>query len=260
MQMRLHTLALALLASGLLAGGPVRAQPLPSPAPPDTVEGRFPAPDGLSRLAVADGSFGAYLRRLPLLPGRPPVHLFDGREKGNQAAHVAVVDMDVGRRDLQQCADAVMRLWAEHMRAAGRQRELCFRAANGEMLRFFGPARGFRSYMDKVFAFANTASLKRQLVPVGDPLRVEPGDVFIQGATAAGFGHAVIVVDVAERAGGARAFLLAQSYMPAQEIHVLRNPRDPESPWYTPTADGSLETPEWTFGPRSLMRFEPGRC
>ena len=251
MQTRLSTLAAALLAACLLPAHAARA---------DTVAERFAPPTGYARLAVAGGSFGAYLRRLPLLPGRPPVHLYDGREKADQGAHVAVVDMDVGRRDLQQCADAVMRLWAEHLRAIGRERDVCFRAANGERLRFSGPARGFRRYLDKVFAAANTASLARQLVRVADPRRVEPGDVFVQGATAAGFGHAVIVVDVAERADGRRAFLLAQSYMPAQEIHVLRNPRDPASPWYEPTADGALETPEWTFGPGALMRFEPGRC
>jgi hypothetical protein len=225
-----------------------------------TVESRFAPPPGFGRLAAPEDGFGAYLRRLPLKPGRPPVLLYDGREKANQDAHVAVVDMDVGARDLQQCADAVMRLRAEYLRARGRQGEICFRTASGRKERLSAWTRGFRSYLDNVFAFANTASLKRQLVPVADPLRVEPGDVFIQGATAGGFGHAVIVVDVAERADGRRVFLLAQSYMPAQEIHVLKNPRDPQSPWYEPTADGSLETPEWTFGPRALMRFEPGRC
>lgn len=226
----------------------------------DTVGGRFGPPPGYARASVADGSFGAFLRRLPLRPGRPPVLLHDGREKANQAAHVAVVDLDVGKRDLQQCADAVMRLWAEHLRAQGRAGEICFRTAGGERLRFSGKARGFRGFLDRVFAFANTASLARQLVPVGDPLRVEPGDVFIESARGGRFGHAVIVVDVAERADGRRAFLLAQSYMPAQEIHVLRNPRDPSTPWYEATADGSVETPEWSFGPGSLMRFEPGRC
>jgi len=45
-------------------------------------------------------------------------------------------------------------------------------------------------------------------------------------------GHAVIVVDMAEDAKGQRAFLLAQSYMPAQDIHILKNPMDADlSPW-----------------------------
>lgn len=37
------------------------------------------------------------------------------------------------------------------------------------------------------------------------------------------FGHAVLVLDVAESASDERVFLIAQSYMPAQDIHVLIN-------------------------------------
>ena len=48
------------------------------------------------------------------------------------------------------------------------------------------------------------------------------GDVFIKG----GFpGHAVVVLDMAENdRTGQRVFLLAQSYMPAQDIHIMKNP------------------------------------
>jgi hypothetical protein len=50
--------------------------------------------------------------------------------------------------------------------------------------------------------------------------------------------------------------LIAQSYMPAQDIHVLVNPAEPRlGPWYRATADGSLVTPEWAFPPGSLTRF-----
>ena len=249
-------LALALLTASAFAA---RAEPDAAPGF-DTVEGRFPPPDGFSRLAAAPGSFGAYLRALPLEPGRPPVHLYDGREKGNQSAHAAVIDFDVGARDLQQCADAVMRLRAEYLRAVGRSDEVCFRTAGGERLRFSGRASGWRRYLNRVFAYANTASLARQLAAVDDPLRIEVGDVFVEPAKGGRYGHAVIVVDVAANASGARAFLLAQSYMPAQDIHVLVNPENPKSPWYEATADGALDTPEWRFPPGSLRRFRPGGC
>ncbi|WP_373285429.1 DUF4846 domain-containing protein [Puia dinghuensis] len=46
-----------------------------------------------------------------------------------------------------------------------------------------------------------------------------------------------------------RIYLLAQSYMPAQTIHIVINPLNPTlSPWYDadPTR-GLIETPEWTF-------------
>ena len=66
---------------------------------------------------------------------------------------------------------------------------------------------------------------------------------------------AVIVVDMAETEGG-KVFLLAQSYMPAQEVHVLRNPQDAgASPWYDLDIGDELKTPEWTFKPDALKRF-----
>ena len=80
------------------------------------------------------------------------------------------------------------------------------------------------------------------------------GDVFIQG----GFpGHAVIVVDMAKnKATGKKIFLLAQSYMPAQDIHILKNPNhDALDPWYELDFEGPLYTPEWTFGKDNLKRF-----
>ena len=66
--------------------------------------------------------------------------------------------------------------------------------------------------------------------------------------------HAVIVVDVAQK-GRERMFLLAQSYMPAQEIHVLRNPAREGDPWYSIDFGETLVTPEWTFRRGDLKRF-----
>ena len=48
------------------------------------------------------------------------------------------------------------------------------------------------------------------------------GDVLIQGGSP---GHAVIVVDMAENpATGEKLYLLAQSYMPAQDIQSAGEP------------------------------------
>ncbi len=61
--------------------------------------------------------------------------------------------------------------------------------------------------------------------------------MFIKG----GFpGHAVLVADVAENATtGEKRFLLVQSYMPAQQMHVLKNPAAADgSPWYPAAFDG----------------------
>ena len=106
--------------------------------------------------------------------------------------------------------------------------------------------------MDLVFAYAGTLSLEEQLQPakISD---MQIGDVFIKGGSP---GHAVIVADMAEnKITKAKRFLLIQSYMPAQDMHVLKNPANGDgSPWYAPTM-GDLVTPEWTFANSSLRTW-----
>lgn len=241
------------------------------------VESRF-APPGYQRVAEEAGSFGWWLRGVPLKEGNPPVLLFSGERKANQNAHAAVMDIDVGNRNLQQCADAVIRLRAEYLLARGRTREIRFRFTSGDLAEFSKWAEGyrptvrgnkvtwartqrndasyasFRRYLDVVFTYAGSLSLSRELeaVPADEAVRV--GDVFIQGGSP---GHAVIVLDVAQREpGGQQVFLLAQSYMPAQEIHILKNPRDSAlSPWYPSSFGDELVTPEWTFRKTDRKRF-----
>jgi Domain of unknown function (4846) len=237
---------------------------------------RIPAPSGYRRIEVPGKSFSAWLRGLPVLPGRPRVRLHNGKLKGNQSAHHVVVSIDVGRRDLQQCADAVMRLRAEYLFANACRDSIAFKYTSGDVATWRAWQRGvrprirgnkvswvrrahrdggyqnFRRYLDKVFTYAGSYSLSRELLKVRDPAQVRIGDVFIRG----GFpGHAVIVVDVAENRQGRRIFLLAQSFMPAQQIHVLRNPTSSLTPWYSAKQHGPLVTPEWLFHYRELKRF-----
>jgi hypothetical protein len=56
---------------------------------------------------------------------------------------------------------------------------------------------------------------------------------------------------------GDKLFMLAQSYMPAQEIHVLKNPGEQAlSPWYRLGGlDEEVRTPAWTFERDELKRF-----
>ncbi|MCP4599173.1 MAG: DUF4846 domain-containing protein [Proteobacteria bacterium] len=265
------------------ADDPRRVYPWMKDPVHDTIAKRFEPPAEFKRTVVNENSFGHWLRHLPLKLGLPPVLLHDGELKSTQDVHQAVLDIDVGKRDLQQCADAVMRLRAEYLWSIGRQGVICFRSAAGPRARWTswrdglrppkgkaGPwkkatrsskgYRSFRAYLNKVFGVANSASLLRQMKEVDDPTKVESGDVYIEGATRRGFGHAVIVMDIAENREGKRVFLISQSYMPAQDIHILKNPNDLKSPWYEATEDGSLDTPEWSFRPGSLRRFRKGGC
>jgi hypothetical protein len=241
---------------------------------PETILERLAPPPGFERAPVAAASFAAWLRQLPLKPAGTAVKLFNGENKRRQDVHASVIDIDVGKRDVQQCADAVMRLRAEWLFSADKKTEIGFNFTSGARVPFSRYAIGerpdesgktwrasgkadssyaaFRAYMNLVFAYAGTASLEKELtpIPVSD---IRIGDVFIKG----GFpGHAVIVADVVEnKSNKTKRFLLIQSYMPAQDMHVLKNPANADgAPWYDiPT--GALITPEWTFAAGSLRRW-----
>lgn len=247
----------------------------PQPATADTLEQRIAPPPGFERVPVPDGSWAAWLRGLKLKPANSPVLTYTGQPKWRQDVHVAVIDIDVGKRDLQQCADAIMRLRAEWLYSANRTSDIAFNYTDGGRVPFSRWAKGerpsssgkswrssakadasyasFRRYMDQVFSYAGTYSLDRELKPVPVP-ELAIGDVFIKG----GFpGHAVLVADmVRDAATGEKRFLLVQSYMPAQEMHVLKNPATTDgSPWYSASVTWPLATPEWTFPQGSLKRW-----
>ncbi len=230
------------------------------------------------RCQVEPGDFADWLHRLPLKPAGTPVRLFDGRPSPNQDNHVAVVDIDVGNRDLMQCADSVIRLRAEYLYSLGRYEAIHFNFTSGDRADFskwaagdkpavkgaavtwvHGAAPGtgrasFRAYLDTVFNYAGTVSLAAELKPVARIGDLQIGDVFIHPGSP---GHAMIVVDMAAQPGtGKKAFLLAQGFMPAQDIHILKNPRTPAlDPWYPTDFGDSLETPSWTFQKTELRRF-----
>ena len=240
---------------------------------------RFPAPAGCRRVPVVGGSWGEWLRWLPLKPAGTKARLYNGQLKERQDVVAAVVDIDVPPQDLQQCADAVIRLRAEYVFShdlnkvhfhlttgydfwfsdfvAGRT----FRVANEEVLPATRPAEApthaaLARYLVPTFGYAGTLSLSRELRPV--PLaQVQPGDVLIHGGAP---GHAVLVVEVAENPVSHQQYvLLAQSYMPAQSIHLLRNVDAPAlGAWFAVPGphDTEFDTPEWTFARQELKRFE----
>ena len=79
--------------------------------PSDTVAARIAPPPGFEREPAASGSFAEWLRNLPLKKGRPAVLLYNGSLKSNQGAHVAVVDIDAGVKDLLHFSESVFDLF-----------------------------------------------------------------------------------------------------------------------------------------------------
>ena len=240
-----------------------------------TIQTRFNTPLGFERIPVEENSFANYLRNLSLKPVGSKVKYFDGRIK-DDFAYEAVVDMEIGKMNLEQCADAVMRLRGEYFYEKKLYDSISFTLTNGFPVDYTQWIKGnrivvngnkttwkktaepsntykdFRSYMDLVFNYAGTLSLSKTLhsKSIKD---ISIGDVFILGGSP---GHAVIVVDMAINKSGDKVFMLAQSYMPAQETQILRNLNDGKlSPWYSEKIVGDLVTPEWTFDTNQLKTW-----
>lgn len=200
-------------------------------------------PDGYSRIAVKKGSFQEWLRHLPMQPKGTKIKLYNGKTKFLQALNGGVVDVDVGTTDLQQCADAVMRLRAEYLYSQQRYNEIHFNYTsgfkaeyskwrNGNKIKVRGNSvsyyqnskstdktyAGFKQYLKNVYMYAGTFSLNKELKKESIS-NLKAGDVFIIG----GFpGHVVMVAGVCKNNAGEQKVLLVQSYMPAQNIHVVK--------------------------------------
>ena len=247
-------------------------------SPENSVLERIPPPKGFGRIQTKSGSFAEWLQHLPLKEAGSKVYLYNGSLKNRQDVHEAVIDIDAGSADLQQCADAVMRLRAEYLFSRGFIDSIHFKYTSGFECGFkkwsegFRPVvkgnsvswaksavkdpsyKNFRKYLDNIFSYCGTLSLSGELKKVSSLKDMQIGDVFIFGGSP---GHAVIVLDMAESKAGEKLFMIAQSYMPAQNIHILKNFNDAKlSPWYSlEQINEKLETPEWTFSRNELKRF-----
>ena len=233
-------------------------------------------PYGYERTHLEKNSFGEWLRYLPLKQGNPEIVLHNGKT-AYQSPHIGVVDIDIGEKNLQQCADAVIRLRAEYLFTKKEYEQIHFNFVSGFTASYlkwrdgFRPLviknfvkeaktttfddswKSFREYLNMVFNYANTFSLEQELIPVEDINDVRIGDVFIAG----GFpGHAEIIVDMAENQEGNKVFLLAQSNRPAQDIHISKNLNNIQSgAWFSMDFGEELETPGWTFKKTEIRRF-----
>jgi len=241
----------------------------------DTLAERFPPPQGFRRVAVGPGEFGPWLRHLPMKPRGTPVHSY-AREVvvDSSEPHLAgVVDLDLIGGDVQQCADVIIRLRAEYLWSTGNVEKISFRFTSGDLCRWTDWASGtrpvvegnrvswtksaradtsrgsFLRYLEQVFYYAGTISLSYDSVPVqADSIAI--GDFFLDSGSP---GHAVIVLDLAVDADGAKRMLLGQSYMPAQDLHVLR--ARVGDPWFdVDLSREGLDTPAWRTLPWSSLR------
>ncbi len=250
---------------------------LPADVKVRPLEAAIPPPEGYTRVPLEQGSFGAWLRGLPLRPEGAPVRDFRGGRilAGDDARQAAVVELDVGTANLQQCADSVMRLHAEWLWSSKQRERIAYRFTSGDLASWSRYAAGerarvsgskvtwvrsaeandsraaFRGYLELVFTYAGTLTLESLK---GRPSResVRPGDFFVLGGSP---GHVVLVLDVAAAGDGRRVALLGQGFMPAQDFHVL-SPGGDDAPWFELSGD-TVATPFWRPFPWSSLRRFP---
>lgn len=241
-----------------------------------TLETRIAAPDGYRRAAAPEESLTGFLRRYEMKEDGSPVLLYDGRKKGNQKAHAAVFALPIENEDLQQCADSVMRIYAEYYWNSGQHDKIAFHFTDGFLCEYSKWKEGYRVIADKsgtrwkksnsydasyetflkylriVFSYAGTHSMESFEAETIALSEIKAGDVILKGGSP---GHVVMVVDICENNEGKKAFLLAQGYMPAQEFHVIKNPVRDNDPWYyEEEITFPLETAEYTFDNEDMIR------
>ena len=240
-----------------------------------TIETRYNVPAGYKRVAIEKGSFGYFLRNQKLKPYGEKALYYNGQAKRSEGIYDSVIDVEIGDRDLHQCADAIMLIRAEYFYQKKEDDKINFNFVSGFNAQYSKWMQGyrinpngkgsyykkaspsntykdFRSFMNIVFGYAGTLSMEKEMKPQSlENMKI--GDVFIMGGSP---GHAVIIVDMAENDKGEKIFMLAQSYMPAQQTQILINPADRNmGVWYSLKGKTVLETPEWRFPLEKLRKF-----
>ena len=275
-----------LVAPSLLLASRVRGAPAPIRHPwldasilTRTIAARFAPPPGYTRRPAPRGSFAAYLRSLPIRSDRTDVLLYDGSPAPMPSA--GVIPLDLGPRDLHQCADTIARLRGEYLWSAGRAEEAAFHFTSGDLSRWSNWRRGrplvvrgrevsvgrsspkpetyasYRIWLDRIFTYASTRSLHRDATRVPTDAPLAAGDFFLHPGSP---GHVVIIADLALGPNGAQAGLIVQGYIPAREVHVVSPERERSvgGAWFAlgSGADAALHTLTWRpFERASAWRF-----
>jgi hypothetical protein len=217
-------------------------------------------------------SWQYFLQHLPVVD--KPIVDYRGKPVSYQQKHVGIIPYDVGTTDLQQCADALMRLRAEYLFQQKRYDEIGFHFVSGDYYSWNDYCKGLkpvvkgrgiqfinvtssekthqslRRYLDIVYTYASTISLSKELKPANS---FEIGTVVIYAGSP---GHCFIIIDKAPNEKGENVYKLAEGYTPAQSIYVLRNlSENGVSVWHTLTK-GVIETASYRFESYKLGRFE----
>lgn len=218
---------------------------------PETIGSRFPAPPGFIRIEVEAGSYGAYLRLLPLLPENSPVKDYRGKiwKSAEDTTVAAVVEWDITGHKLEQCMDIIIRLRAQYLLESGQAGKIIFLMPDRSELKWRDWKTGLRpvqsgwsfplkplakpddsrqaleGYLNCIFNYSDTQTYYFGLDTV-DVENIQIGDFIVKRGKK---GHAVVIVDLAEDKDGNRVALFAQGDTPACQLYLLNYRKN--NPW-----------------------------
>nr|WP_315026509.1 DUF4846 domain-containing protein [uncultured Chryseobacterium sp.] len=244
----------------------------------NTVRERFSPPQNYQWQEAKSDSFGYFIENFNLKPYGAQILKYDGSPISTQHLHEAVLDIDTGNKDLQQCADAVIRLRAEYLYKLKKTDDIKFHFTSGDLLswndykngtrafvngntvnfrkttEFDDSYQNFRNYLDLIFNYAGTISLNKETKPVVKNSDLKTGDILI---TPGSPGHVVFIAGVCKNKEGKRLFLLGEGFTPAQSVHLLSNPFNKNiSPWYDLDIHiQETKTARYIFKPTNFRSF-----
>lgn len=244
----------------------------------NTIKERFSAPPEYRWVDEKRDSFGYFIENFKLKPYGSQILKYDGNPISTQHLHEAVFDIDTGNKDLQQCADAVIRLRAEYLYKMKMTDEIKFHFTSGDLISwndykngtrafvngnsvnfrktsgFDDSYQNFRNYLGLIFNYAGTISLNKETKPVEKNSDLKTGDILI---TPGSPGHVVFIAGVSKNKEGQKLFLLGEGFTPAQSIHLLSNPFNKNiSPWYNlDINDKETKTARYIFKPTNFRSF-----
>lgn len=206
---------------------------------------RIAPPDGFDRVLLPAGSFGDWLRHLPVEPAGAKVRQANGRtllqpDDPNLAVAISLQP----HTNALGAAGMMVRLRAEHGWCAKTLDTTAFHFTSGQRMSWRAWASGVRAlsgesgphfeitgiaddsrdsfcaWIETQLQFTSCASLLDDTRVVEDGT-ISPGDVFLREGRDA---HALLVLDVATDSQGRVAILLGSGATPAATFHVVRSP------------------------------------
>lgn len=214
-----------------------------------TIESYFEIPKDYKRIIQSDYHDWIISREINT---KDKVKYFDGQTiDGFGTDYKAKFVYDIGKRNLHQCADAVIYNNARYFFDTKQYKKISYTFSHNTRVYSYVKEfnvfneKTFKKYITMVWGYCGTWSLQEYDTIEVDVKEMQVGDMFLIG----GFpGHTMSVVDMIENSEGNKKFMLAQSFMPAQEQHILLNMNDV---WF----DSVNEIP-WSFTAKDLRRFK----